>query len=288
MPGKFLNSYLVRFSQNGRMPAAAAADWGYKQGWRKVALVASDYVGGFDTVGGFADVFCLHGGQVAQEQYPPLGNPDYGPFLANLKRDVDAVVIFIPGADGLRFARQYIEIGLNGKIPLMDLYGQATYEPNLPQLGDGSIGIFSSLHYTPALKTPENERFVKSFMAKAKRIPSDNGPDGYVGAHAIADAANAVGGKVEDTEKFLAALKRASFPSPKGDIALDQYANIIQTLYIRKVEKVGNDLVNVPIASYPKMDQFWPFSASEFLSFKYAYPELKGKMNDCAKFKEKK
>ncbi len=287
MPGKFLNPYLVRVSQNGRTPSAAAADWGYKQGWRRVSVLASDYAGGLDVAGGFARVFCERGGQVVQEQYPPLGTADFGPFLANLNRSVDAVATFTPGADGLRFARQYIEAGLQGRIPYMDMYGQAVYEPNLPQLGDAAVGILSTLHYTPALKTPENERFVAAYRAKTKRTPSDNGPDGYVGARAIVEATKAVDGNVEDTDKFIAALKRIKFPSPKGDITLDEYGQVIQSMYVRKVEKVGPEYVNAVVATYHPVDQFWPYSAKEYLSFKYQYPELKGKMTECAKYLEK-
>ena len=287
MPGKLLNPYIFRVSQNSRTPGAVAADWAYKQGWRKVSMVTSDYAGGMEVAGGFVRVFCARGGQVVQDQYPPLGNPDFSPYIANLQKNVDGVVIFTPGADGLRLARQYIEAGLKDKIPYMDVFGQTSFEPNLPQLGDSGLGILSSLHYTAALKTPENERFVKAFRAKTGRLPTDNGPDGYAGARAIVEAAKAVSGNVEDTDKFMAALARVRFPSPKGDIALDEYHQVIQSMYIRKVEKVGSDYLNVPIASYTKIDQFWPYTAKEYMAFKHEDTQLKGKMTDCAKWLEK-
>jgi branched-chain amino acid transport system substrate-binding protein len=282
MPGKLLNPFIVRASQSGRGPGAAAADWAYKQGWRRVALVASDYAGGLEVMGSFARVFCLRGGQIVQEQYPPLGTPDYGPYITNLDRKVDGVIVFTPGADGLRFARQYLEAGLK-KIPLMDIYGQATFEPNLPQLGDTALGLLSALHYTAAVKSAENDRFVKAYRSKTGRLPTDNGPDGYVGARTIVEAANALGGKVEDGERFVAAMKQVKFPSPKGPIAYDEYGNVIQTQYIRRVEKVGSDYLNVPVAAYENVTQFWPFQPDEYLKFKHPYPELKGSLSDCAK-----
>ena len=287
MPGKLLNPFIVRVSQSGRGPGAAAADWAYKQGWRRVALLASDYAGGLEVMGSFARVFCLRGGQIVQEQYPPLGTADFGPYINNLNRNVDALVMFTPGADGLRFARQYIEAGLKGKLPLMDIYGQATFEPNLPQLGDSGLGLLSALHYTAAIKTPENERFVKAFRAKTGRLPTDNGPDGYVGARAIVEAAKALSGNIEDGEKFVGALKQVKFPSPKGNIAIDQYGNVIQSQYVRRVEKVGADYLNVPIAHYDTIDQFWPFDSKDYMAFKSVYTELKGKLTDCAKCLEK-
>lgn len=286
MPGKLLNPFIVRVSQSGRGPGAAAADWAHKNGWRRVSLIASDYAGGLEVMGSFARVFCFRGGQVVQEQYTPLGTADYGPYLNNIDRKVDAVIVFTPGADGLRFMRQYIETGLKGKIPLMDIYGQSTYEPNLAQLGDQALGVLSALHYSAAIKTPENERFVKTYRAKTGRIPADNGPDGYAGARAIAEAAKALGGKVEDGEKFVAALKQVKFPSPKGPIAIDQFGNVIQSMYVRKVEKVGNDYLNVPVATYDTIDQFWPWKVDEYMKFK-PYIELKNKLSDCAKCLEK-
>jgi branched-chain amino acid transport system substrate-binding protein len=286
MPGKLLNPFIVRVSQSGRGPGAAAADWAAKNGWKRVSLIASDYAGGLEVMGSFARVFCFRGGQVVQEQYAPLGTPDYGPYLNNIDRKVDAVIVFTPGADGLRFMRQYIETGLKAKIPLMDIYGQSTYEPNLVQVGDPALGIYSALHYTAAIKTPENEKFVKAYRARTNRIPADNGPDGYVGARAIAEAAKALGGKVEDGEKFVQALKQVKFDSPKGPISIDQFGNVIQSQYIRKVEKVGADYLNVPVATYSTVDQFWPWKADEYMKFK-TYAELKGKLTDCAKCLEK-
>ncbi len=288
MPGPLANPYLVRYSQNGRTPSAAAADFMFKKGFKKVALVTADYVGGFDTIGGFASAFCKLGGTITQEQYPPLSTNDYGPYITNLDRNVDAVVTYLAGGGGLRFAKQFVELGLKGKLPLMDIYGQVVYEPNLPQLGEAALGIFSTLHYSPMIKSPENDAFVKEYVARTKHLPSDNGPDGWVGAKAIVEAAKAIDGNVEDTQKFLAALKAVKFDSAKGPISLDKYGQVIQSIYVREVQKVGDGYANVPIAVYSNVDQFWPMTLEEFESYKYRYVDLKGSLTNCAKVLEKK
>ena len=90
MPGPLANPYLVRTSQNGRTVSAAAADWAYKKGWRKVTVMGSDYAGGVDTIYAFAQSFCKLGGQVTQEQWPPIGTSDFGPYLTNIDRKADA------------------------------------------------------------------------------------------------------------------------------------------------------------------------------------------------------
>ncbi|HXP30893.1 MAG TPA: ABC transporter substrate-binding protein [Stellaceae bacterium] len=288
MPGPLLNPYVVRVTQNGRTVSAAAADWAYKKGWRKVTLIASDYAGGVDVMHGFAQSFCRLGGKVTQENWPPIATADFGPYLTNLDRTADAVVTFNPGADGLRLGRQYSEFGLKGKLPVLDIYGTVVYESNLAQLGDAVLGMYSSLFYTPMLKTPENERFVTEYRKRMGSMPSNEGPNGYVGAHALVDAIKAVNGDLNDKMKFIAALKAVKFPSPKGDISLDKYGMVIQTMYIREAEKVDGQIGNVPIATYPNVDQFWPFSEAEFESYKYTYKDLKGSLTDCGKVLAKK
>lgn len=281
VPGPLLNPYIFRWSQSGTGPGMAAADWAYKvAGWRKVVSIGSDYVGGLEVNGSFARVFCSLGGRVVQEIWPPLGTPDFAPYLTQIDRSADAVIEFTPGADALRFGRQYLEYGI--KLPLMDVYAQATDEANLTQFGDGAVGWHSTIHYTAAIDTPENKRFVPAWEKKHRRIPFDNAADGYVGAKAIVEAMKVVGGKVEDKDAFMAAMRKAEFDSPKGVVKLDHFQNVVQPQYVRKVERVGNTLVNVPIKTYPNFSQFGPWTPEEFMKYP-AWADFKGKMTDCSK-----
>jgi len=288
VPGPLANPYLIRTSQNGRTVSAAAADYAYKKGWRKVSVIGDDYAGGVDTIYSFAQAYCKLGGQVIQEQWPPIGTSDFGPYLTNLDRKADAMVDFNPGADGLRLGKQYSEFGLTGKLPVMDIYATIVYEPNLPQLGDSTLGMYSSLFYSAMVKTPENERFVAEFKKRMGYVPSNEGPNGWVGMHAIADAIKTVKGDLSDTMKFMAALKAVKFPSAKGDIELDKYGMVIQSMYIREVQKIDGQLANVPVATYNNVDQFWPMTYEEWQSYKYGYKDLKGQLTDCSKLLAKK
>ncbi|HUB97543.1 MAG TPA: ABC transporter substrate-binding protein, partial [Stellaceae bacterium] len=236
----------------------------------------------------FARSFCQLGGKVVQAEWAPIGTADFGPFLTNVDRSADAVVDFEPGADGLRFARQYSDFGLKGKLPVMDIYGTVVYEPNLAQLGDAALGMYSSLFYSPMLKTPENEAFVAEFKKRTGSLPSNEGPNGYVGIHAIVDAIDAVHGDMKDTMKFMDALKAVKFDSPKGPISLDKYGMVIQSMYIREVQNVDGQLANVPVETYTPVDQYWPLTEAEFLSYKLGYKEGKGAMTDCAALLAKK
>ena len=281
VPGPLLNPYIFRWSQSGTGPGMAAADWAYKvAGWRKVVSIGSDYVGGLEVNGSFTRAFCALGGRVVQELWPPLGTADFAPFITQIDRSADGVIEFTPGADALRFGRQYTEFGV--KLPLLDVYAQATDEANLRQFGDAAIGWYSTIHYTALIDTPENKRFLAAWEKKHQRAPFDNAADGYVGAKAIAETLKAVGGKVEDKDAFMAAMRKAEFDSPKGRVRLDQFQNVVQPQYVRKVERVGNALANVPIKTYPNFSQFGPWTPVEFMKYP-DWKDIKGKMTDCSK-----
>ena len=281
VPGPGLNPYIFRWSQSVTGPGSAAGDWAAKNaGWKKVVSIASDYVGGVETNAAFARVFCSGGGRIVQELWPPLGTADFAPFITQIDRSADAVVVFTPSADGLRFGRQYIEYGV--KLPLMDLYAQITDEANLQQFGEPALGWYSAIHYTALIDTPENKRFVATWEKKHHRVPFDNAADGWVGARAIVKALEAVNGKVEDQEAFMAALRKAEFDSPKGFVKLDQYQNIVQPQYVRKVEKAGGVFVNTPVKTYPSVSQFWTWTPDEYGKLP-PLTQAKGRMTDCAK-----
>ena len=152
----------------------------------------------------------------------------------------------------------------------------SVFESNLSQLGDATLGMYSSLLYTPMIKTPENEAFVAEFQKRMHSLPANEGPNGYVGAHAIVDAIDALHGDISDKMKFLAALRAVKFDSPKGPISLDKYGQVIQTMYIRKVEMVNGQPQNVPIASYPNVDQFWPFTEADLESIQIQLQGIQG------------
>lgn len=164
----------------------------------------------------------------------------------------------------------------------MDVYAQVTDEANLRQYGDRSVGWYSTIHYTAAADTPENKRFLAAWEKKHQRVPFDNAADGYVGAKAIAETLKAVNGRIEHRDAFMAAMRKAEFDSPKGRVRLDQFQNIVQPQYVRKVEKVESALVNTVIRTYPNFSQFGPWSPEEFMKYP-DWKDIKGKMTDCAR-----
>jgi branched-chain amino acid transport system substrate-binding protein len=234
-------------------------------GYKKIAMVGLDYAFGWETVGGFHKSFEDNGGQIIQKLWVPLNVQDYGPYLGQIRKDADAVFVNGLGRWTLLFAKQYAESGLKGKVPLL-ANGTYTDEHVLPQLGDGSIGVVSAHHYSPALETPANQRFRAAYEKAYQRLPGFYGENCYTGARILADAVTAVGGKVEDRAALMTALRAVKVgDAPRGPVEMDAYGNPTQNIYIRKVERVGGKLRNTVIHTYPHVGQFWKYTADEFL-----------------------
>lgn len=271
---KLRSEYIFRSSFSNSDGSHPLGEWAYKQGYRRAVIMVTDFTAGYEYIGGFARTFTEAGGRIVQEIYAPLGTADFAPYLTQVRTDADVVAAIFFGADAVRFVKQYAEFGLKQRLPLI---GRAlTLEDLLPAQGDAAEGVVTAFHWSAALDTPENKRFVEAYMAKHRRTPSPLTEQGYLGAMMIARALETVKGNVENQEAFLAALRAFEGDAPRGRVKLDAYQNPIHTMYILKVEKKGGALVNTPIASYPNTGQFWKWTPEAFLAMP-AYAEMRGK-----------
>jgi branched-chain amino acid transport system substrate-binding protein len=234
-------------------------------GYKRVVTIAMDYAFGWEQVGGFQRTFEETGGQIVQKLWPPLGTTDFGPYLAQVKRDADAVFAVMVAASALRFPKQYQDAGLKARLPLIG--GGTTFDEFvLPSLGDEAIGAITPLIYSAAIDTPVNKRFVKEFRTKYGKVPSYYSEASYTAARWIAEAAKAVGGNVDDKEKFVAALRKVDISdAPRGPIKIDAHGNPVQNIYVRKVEKKQGELWNTVVHTFPSVSQFWKYKPEEFL-----------------------
>ncbi len=271
--------YIVRTGWTSSQPSHPFGKWVYDNlKYRKIAMIAYDFAFGWEVGAGFQRTFEEAGGQVVQKLWPPLGNADYGPYLAQLRRDVDAVYAVFSGADALRFAKQYAEAGLKGRLPLIG-GGTFTDEHVLRTMGDEALGIVTALHYSAALATPANKKFAQAYEAKFKQIPSYYSEGTYVAGVALKAALEATGGDIEDVGKFLAALRKVDLSdAPRGPMRFDDFGNPIQNVYVRKVERVGDRLQNTVIHTFPNVSQFWTYKPEEYLKnpvYSRDYPPCK-------------
>ncbi|MBI5628399.1 MAG: ABC transporter substrate-binding protein, partial [Candidatus Rokubacteria bacterium] len=177
--------YVVRLGWSSGQPSHPFGKWVYDNlKYRKIAMIGYDFAFGWEVAAGFHRTFEEAGGQVVQKLWPPLGTADFGPYLAQLRRDVDAIYAVFSGADALRFAKQYEQVGLKGRLPLIG-GGTFTDEHVLRTMGDEALGIVTALHYSAALAHPANQKFVAAYQAKYRQIPSYYSEGTYVAGIAL-------------------------------------------------------------------------------------------------------
>jgi branched-chain amino acid transport system substrate-binding protein len=252
--------YIFRVSfANGQQDLAGGWYIYNKAGFKKMMVLAPDYSAGHDKANGFMKYFKQSGGTVAKEIYPPLGTQDFAPYLAEVRKmakDANGTWAFFAGSDSIRFVTQYAEFGLKKPLPLFTV-GDTLDDAFFPSMGDAALGCRDYTHYCISINNPENKKFVPAYQKKYGEDPSMFSEQGYIGAKAIVEAINAIGGKVEDSQSFVAALRKVSFAAPRGPFKFDANQNVVENVYITQVEKVGDRILNVVKDVIPNVDQKW-------------------------------
>ncbi len=271
--------WIVRTGWNSSQPNHPLGEYAYQVlKFRKVIIIGLDYAFGWECAGGFQKAFEDAGGKVIQKIWTPLTVTDFSPYLAQFSKEADGVYAMFTGRSTLQFTKQYQEFGLKGKLPLVG-GGTTTDEHALPSMGDEAIGIITSLHYSEALDNPANKKFVKAYREKAKKAASYYSEGTYTGARWIVEAIKKVNGDVENRPKLMEALRKVELKDvPRGAFRLDDYGNPVQNVYIRKVSRVGGELQNTVVQTYPNVSQFWKYKPEEFLKqpvYSREYPPLK-------------
>ncbi len=238
--------YIIRTSFTLPQATVPMADWAAKNGIKKVVTFVADYGPGLDAEKFFKSQFQLNGGQIVGEIRSPLRSPDFAPFLqkvADLKPD--AVFVFLPSGQGAAFMKQFGERGLDKSGIKLIATGDVTDDDQLNDMGDVALGVVNSHHYSAAHPSALNKKFVAAFEAANKFRPNFMAVAGYVGMRVITKALEATKGQ-GGGDALLAAMKGQVFESPRGPVLIDaQTRDIVQDIYIRKVERVNGQLYNV-------------------------------------------
>ena len=247
--------YIVRVSMTLPQVSAPMATWASKNGIKKVYTLVTDYAPGIDSEVAFKTAFTALGGQVVDSVRVPLRNPDYAPYVQRIKdAKPEAIFIFVPaGQDSIGFMKAFEERGLAQAGIKLIATGDLTDDYVLNALGDPVIGIVTTHHYSAAHDSPENKAFVRAFDEVAKDLgrPNFMGVGGYDGMAAIAEVVKKLGNNI-DGDKAMEILKNLKLTSPRGPIAIDPATrDIVQTVYVRRVQKVGSDLYNVEFDKFP-------------------------------------
>ena len=239
--------YIVRTSMTLPQVTLGVAEWAPKNNIKKVVSLVTDYGPGIDAEKTFRERFTLNGGQILAELRVPLRNPDYAPFLQKV-RDLkpDALFVFVPAGAGTALLKQFAERGLDKAGIKLIGEGSVADDEILNDMGDVALGLVTSHPYSASHNSPANKKFVEAFMKQSKGIrPNFFGVAAYDGMRVIYEAMKATKG-TGDGEALVNAMKGQIFESPRGPIYIDaQTRDIVQNVYIRRVERVNGQLYNM-------------------------------------------
>jgi branched-chain amino acid transport system substrate-binding protein len=245
--------YIVRSSFTAAQVTVPLAEWAAKEGLKRVVTIVSDYGPGIDVEKAFTETFTKAGGQVDNLRVP-LANPDFSPFLQKVAdAKPDALLAFVPSGVGAQFMKQFVERGLDKSGIRFLAEGSVTDDDLLNNIGDVALGAVTSHHYSAAHDSPENKAFVEAFKkANNGMRPNFMAVGGYDGMHLIYEGlkkTNGAGGQA-----LIDAMKGMSWTSPRGPVSIDpQTRDIIQNIYVRKVERKDGELYNVEFATIPNV-----------------------------------
>ncbi len=246
--------YVVRVSMTLPQVTSPIATWAAKNGIHSAVTLVADYAPGIDAENAFRKAFTAAGGTVVESIRSPLRNPEFAPFVQRIKdAHPQAVFVFVPaGEQGIAFMKAVHERGLPQAGIRVIATGDITDDHVLDAMGDVALGMITSFHYSAAHDSPEN----KAFLAACAAVGGEGRPNfmtaaGFDGMAAMFEVARKLGGKI-DPDRAMEVLKHLRLVSPRGPIAIDpETRDIVQTVYLRRVEKRDGHYYNVEFEKVP-------------------------------------
>lgn len=244
--------YCIRTSYTLWQVTVPLAQWAAKQNIRRVVTAVTDYGPGIDGENAFKAEFAKQGGTIVESIRMPIATTDFGPFVQRIKASgAQAVYTFLPGGPpNLGFVKAYNENGL--RQAGIEFLGTAeTDEFDLPRFGDGAVGLTTAFHYSGARDSAANKAFVEAVRKQdPKGVVNYATVGAWDGMYVIHKMIEATGGQ-RDGAKAIAAAKALQWESPRGPVRIDpRTRHITQNVYLRKVEKVGGQLVNREVQNF--------------------------------------
>ncbi len=237
--------------ENEDIPAAMGK-YVSESGKKSVFLIAPNYPGGRESIGGFKR---LYKGKIADEVYVKMGQLDYSAELAQLRASgADSAFFFLPGGMGISFIKQLVASGLSKDVTLY-APGFSADDDTIKAVGDPMLGMFNSSQWAADLPGEANQKFVADFEKTYGRIPTLYASQGYDAALLLDGAVRDVKGRIEDKEAFRQALKKADFKSVRGNFRFNTNQYPIQNYYLRvvghdKQGRIANSTLKTILTDY--------------------------------------
>ena len=256
-----ISPYVARVSFTLWQQGYPIGKWAAEQGWKTGYSAVSDFIPGHDSEASFAKGFTDGGGTIVGAVRMPPANPDFVPFVQRI-RDAkpDVAFLWIPSTQATALMKavrdlQLIEAGIH-LTSAQDLLP----DEQLPAIGDIALGLITSGMYSTAAERPANTAFLAAWRRAYgdTAIPNFLSVNAWDGMAAIFDLVKATKGKftADEAMAFFKAWKNPD--SPRGPIMIDpDTRDIVQNVYIRRLEKVEGKLANIEIATIPAIKDPW-------------------------------
>ncbi len=246
---KLFSPYVFRVSPATFQYTYEPSKWVFKRGYKRAIFVGADFAAPRECFQGFKKGFEEAGGKIVQDLWPPLGCPDYGPYISALKTDgADVLVLTVWGADAIRIIKQLGEYGVKGRIPIFGVASFSDEGVTIPPMGANAEGILSCYVSCPSTGNPENKRFVTEYKRRYNNLPGHLAYLAYIAAQATFEAMEKVNGNVEEKEKFLDALRKVNFTTPMGGKGyFDERQGMVYDLLMLEIRKMDGEYHNVEI-----------------------------------------
>ena len=257
-----ISPYVVRVTFTLWQGSYPMGKWAAEQGWKTAYTAVTDFIAGHDAEAAFTKAFTDAGGKiVGADRFPPA-NPDFTPFVHRIKdAKPDVAFIFVPAAtQATAMIRAMNDIGLRQAGINITAPQDLLPDEELPNMGDIPLGLITSGTYSIAGKRPANEAFLAAWKREYgdKSIPDFFSVDGWDGMAMIFDLVKATKGKFTADEAMAFFSHWKNPDSPRGPIAIDPATrDIVQNVYIRRVEKVDGKLANIEIDTIPMVKDPW-------------------------------
>jgi branched-chain amino acid transport system substrate-binding protein len=255
-----MSPYFVRVSATIPQDVAPLGTWAAAHGIKRIYTIVSDYAPGYDAEKYFTKSFKAAGGEIVGSARTPQQETNFAAYMERvLEAKPDALYMFQPaGSPSVAFVKAYVERGLKA-AGIKLLGGGETQEIFLPNFTDDIVGTITSMHYTENNTNPANlelkAQIKKMFGDKA--IPDIASVAAWDGTMLIEEAVAALGADA-DGLKYVDFMRGKKFQSPRGPVEIDPVErDIVQNIYIRKVEKVGGRLANVNIDEVDMVKDPW-------------------------------
>jgi branched-chain amino acid transport system substrate-binding protein len=257
-----LSPYVVRVSFTLWQEGYPIGKWAAQQGWKTAYTAVTDFIAGHDAEAAFTKGFTDGGGKIiGADRFPPQ-NPDFVPYLQRVKNaKPDVAFLWVPaGQQATAIMKAAKDLGLRAAGVNITSTQDILPDEELPNIGDAALGLVTSGNYSADAKRPANAAFLAAWKAAYgdASVPDFFSVDGWDGMNMIFDMVKATKGEFT-ADRAMAYFKTWKDPnSPRGPIEIDPATrDIVQNIYIRRVESIGGRLADVEIQTIPMVKDPW-------------------------------